>query len=565
MKNLFSYVLIAAASFIATQRTIAQNANTSLSNLVKTKINQSLFPKTANTYNLGADDSAWKNLFLAGSIYLDNQRFISNSGTTNNFFGTNAGKNSTSGYYNTATGYNSLYNNNSGYYNTANGYQALFSNTTGYYNTASGAYVLNNNSNGDYNTAAGYISMTNNTTGSENSAYGAYSLSLNTIGYNNTAIGRDALYSNTSGSNNVATGLDALYYNKIGSQNTALGNFALNFNNENYNTAVGYYTLRNTTASEFNTAIGYNAGHTYDNGYNNVFVGANTDVNGAGYYNVIAIGQGTICTASSQVTIGNSATDTYRAYANWTNISDGRVKKNIKQNVPGLAFINKLAPITYNLDLDAADKIIQYQRKDSTGKIIPLSKIENDARLAKEKILYTGFVAQDVEKAAKSLNYDFSGVDAAKNSKDLYGLRYAEFVVPLVKAVQELSKMNDAKDSEINNLETRLVKLEAMMNVNQSTVNAQQSAVISSAALQQNTPNPFSNTTTINYLLPQTYLSAKIIITDNKGIVLKQINLTAKGKGNISVDASTLAAGAYQYSLFVDGKLVATKQMEHLK
>ena len=33
--------------------------------------------------------------------------------------------------------------------------------------------------------------------------------------------------------------------------------------------------------------------------------------------------------------------------------------------------------------------------------------------------------------------YDFSGVDKPKNDKDFYGLRYAEFTVPLVKAVQE--------------------------------------------------------------------------------------------------------------------------------
>jgi hypothetical protein len=57
-------------------------------------------------------------------------------------------------------------------------------------------------------------------------------------------------------------------------------------------------------------------------------------------------------------------------------------------------------------------------------------------------------LAQDVEKAAKDLNYDFSGVDAPKNDKDLYALRYAEFVVPLVKAVQELSQQNDECSKE---------------------------------------------------------------------------------------------------------------------
>ena len=125
------------------------------------------------------------------------------------------------------------------------------------------------------------------------------------------------------------------------------------------------------------------------------------------------------------------------------------MKKNIKENVPGLAFINKLKPVTYNLDLDAADKIVQRPAiKDKDGKLLTqkTSQAEINARNAKQQIVYTGFVAQDVEKAAKELNYDFSGVDAAKSDKDLYGLRYSEFVVPLVKAVQELSKISDKKD-----------------------------------------------------------------------------------------------------------------------
>jgi hypothetical protein len=40
-----------------------------------------------------------------------------------------------------------------------------------------------------------------------------------------------------------------------------------------------------------------------------------------------------------------------------------------------------------------------------------------------------------VEKAAKELNYDFSGVDVPKNDRGIYGLRYADFVVPVVKAM----------------------------------------------------------------------------------------------------------------------------------
>jgi hypothetical protein len=46
----------------------------------------------------------------------------------------------------------------------------------------------------------------------------------------------------------------------------------------------------------------------------------------------------------------------------------------------------------------------------------------------------------------------------------LYSLSYEQFVVPLVKAVQELKSQNDEKDKKIAGLETRLAKLESLMN-----------------------------------------------------------------------------------------------------
>ena len=81
------------------------------------------------------------------------------------------------------------------------------------------------------------------------------------------------------------------------------------------------------------------------------------------------------------------------------------------------------------------------------------------------------------------------------------------------------------------------------------------------ASLEQNIPNPFANTTVIGYTLPQKFTSAQIVITDKSGKILKAANISGTGKGSLTVDASTLASGAYQYSLIDDGKLVDTKQM----
>jgi hypothetical protein len=77
------------------------------------------------------------------------------------------------------------------------------------------------------------------------------------------------------------------------------------------------------------------------------------------------------------------------------------------------------------------------------------------------KKLHTGFVAQDVETAGKKLGYDFSGLDKPKNASDVYGLRYSEFVVPLVKAVQEQQATIEGLEKKIAQLEEMLLKIAA--------------------------------------------------------------------------------------------------------
>ena len=134
----------------------------------------------------------------------------------------------------------------------------------------------------------------------------------------------------------------------------------------------------------------------------------------------------------------------------WSTFSDGRYKKNVQQNVPGILFIMKLKPVTYHLDAHALNNF--FKTKSSPGDDVMLS--------AKEKIIYSGFIAQDVEKAATEAGYDFSGVDKPKNEKDIYSLRYAEFVVPLVKAVQEQQQMIIDLQKQLDTLLKRVEQLE---------------------------------------------------------------------------------------------------------
>ena len=52
----------------------------------------------------------------------------------------------------------------------------------------------------------------------------------------------------------------------------------------------------------------------------------------------------------------------------------------------------------------------------------------------------SGFIAQEVERAADGAGYNFSGIIKPRSEKDYYSISYESFVPALVKAIQELNK-----------------------------------------------------------------------------------------------------------------------------
>jgi len=444
---------------------------------------------------------------------------------------------------NTGMGFRTLYNNTTGAENTALGYTALYSNNSSGI-VGIGAYALYSNSSGTKNVATGYKALYSNTTGNDNTADGYQALYSNTTGWNNEAYGSQALYSNTIGAYNTAYGSRALYANVINNRSCAFGFESLTASTGDHNTAMGFRSLNTNTTGSQNTAFGENALGNNTTGSSNTGLGIWANVSTGNLSNATAVGYTAVSNASNKVRIGNASVTVIEGAVMFTG-SDGRFKTNIKEeDVKGLEFIKKLRPVVYNLDTKRLTELWTKNMPEDVRK-----QYLNQDFTASTNIRQSGFIAQEVEKAAKDVNYDFNGVHAPENETDNYSLAYSQFVVPLVKAVQEQQKMIEELKQQINDLQKG------------GTTGIGNALSIEGASMEQNVPNPFSHETVIAFNLPQQISNAYMTVYDLSGREIKTLPIAQRGKSSIAITSEQLEAGMYIYSIVADGKLIDSKRM----
>ena len=385
-----------------------------------------------------SNTTGFKNIFLGNGTGMSNIDGNNNifmgfrtgnkntTGSFNIFIGDKSGYFNTIGAYNVFIGVRNGYNNISGNYNTSSGFEAMYNNTVGEFNTAIGFESLYRNDSGAYNTSVGYRTLKLNSTGTSNTAMGMYSLFANTIGTSNTGYGSYSLWQNTIGVSNTAIGSGSLYQNASGSNNTAVGDHAL------FNNISGNYL----------TAIGYNANVSADGLVNSTIIGNNANVN-----------------TSNKIRLGDANVTVIEGQVAYTFPSDGRFKNNVTEEVKGLDFITKLRPVVYNFDTKKFDEFLMKNMNDSLRETIIHEKDYSSSSSMRQ----TGFIAQEVEKAAKECGFDFNGLHKPENDNDNYSVAYSLFTVPLVKAVQELNAENNNLKLEIETLKTTNIQYQSQI------------------------------------------------------------------------------------------------------
>lgn len=471
---------------------------------------------TFGTANVFVGENAGRNSTTASnnSFYGSAAGQSNTTGGGNSFFGRNAGSSNTGGSSNIGIGFSALSNNTTGFQNIAIGLGALYDNTNKSNLVAIGDSALARNGTGATtfqavnNTAIGSRSLLSNTTATDNTAIGYQAMEKNTTSSNNTYIGSLAgknavtggattLVGSNAGNNlkqtisTVVVGAYAFNSSDTSSYNVAVGSSAASsYIKGEKNVFVGYNTALGLKIGEQNTVMGYQAsvGDTADlsvcigsfagcRGDENIFIGhdagkhnnlatmnnstyigswagffkrannsvllgasSSFSVDGA-YTNAMALGYATQVDASNKVRVGNTSVSSIGGQVGWSTFSDGRYKEEIKNDIPGIEFIKRLKPVSYIVNINSLNK--NYYKLTATDDL-PFSQRQ------------TGFIAQDVEKAAQDLNFTFSGVDKPQAKDGLYGLRYADFVVPLVKGMQE-------QQMQIEDLKRKVAELTTLL------------------------------------------------------------------------------------------------------
>ena len=212
--------------------------------------------------------------------------------------------------------------------------------------------------------------------------------------------------------------------------------------------------------------------------------------------------------------------------------SDRRFKQDIETIPNSLELIRKMRGTTYTFNQTAFP-----DRNFSGGK-------------------QYGFIAQEVAEVIPEL--------AVLNSDGYYALNYTMLIPVLTEAVKEQDAViaqqkavNAAQADEIARVNAEMQQLRNMV-LDMKT--AQTPADLRGYRLEQNTPNPFGNTTQIRYALPAGSTGASINVYDLNGRLLRTYPLTDL-EGAVTINGADYPGGAYLYDLLVGGRQVDVKRM----
>lgn len=222
---------------------------------------------------------------------------------------------------------------------------------------------------------------------------------------------------------------------------------------------------------------------------------------------------------------------------NWVP-SDARYKSNVKNINSADDILSQLRGVTYNM------KQNEFPHMNF-----------RDGRVY-------GFIAQELKEVMpEAVKEDYDGY---------YAVQYTAIVPVLVEGykaqketIEAQNEVIEQQNQNIAEMRRELDEIKAMLSGNslKSSRAGEGLNSFSDVKLFQNQPNPFNQETTIRYSLSQEVMNAEIQISDLSGKVYKTFNLDQRGEGSVTLQAGSLSAGTYIYTMVVDGNKVDSRRM----
>lgn len=207
-------------------------------------------------------------------------------------------------------------------------------------------------------------------------------------------------------------------------------------------------------------------------------------------------------------------------------LSDIKYKENIKQLNNSLNILEQLNPVSYDFKEEMYNDIVD-------------EKIKSEMK-SKRKGQF-GLIAQEVKQVLPEI-VEFDSVN-----NDLL-ISYTQLIPHLISAIQDQQIQIESLSEQLNNKKSGSLK----------------SGVASleiTGQLNQNQPNPFSESTEIIYQVPDETESAQIYIYNMQGSQVKSYDINQYGSASLMINGYELTPGMYFYTLVADGKEIDTKKM----
>jgi len=217
----------------------------------------------------------------------------------------------------------------------------------------------------------------------------------------------------------------------------------------------------------------------------------------------------------------------------FSNPSDIRIKKDLKPVTGALSRLNSLKSYNYLFDR------------------------ENYPKMKLPEGRQYGVIAQDMQQVFPELVTNNTSIeqDSAghKETTTTLGVNYIGLIPILLSAINELSSQVDSLKNVLGgNSAARLSQTAFPTTTSQSSL----------GSLDQNSPNPFSENTTISFTVNEGVVNAQLkIISVDSGNEIKSYTITSRGRSQITISANELTSGMYIYQLLADGKSIGVKKM----